>query len=215
MATATAQSEPKWTAADLVEHFGPILLTRIRNNPPPGSATEDDVLDIHNREDRLFELVDGVLVEKTMGYQEAYLAMLIGTLITEFVNSRDLGIVAGADGMARLAPGLVRIPDVSFVGWDRLPGRKVPKTPMLNLAPHLAVEVLSPNNTKREMDRKLAEYFARGVVAVWYVDPPTRTVTIYSSPDEAVVLSVDESLEGGSILPGLSIRLADLFAKLE
>jgi Uma2 family endonuclease len=171
MSTATIQPESKWTAADVVEHFGPILLTRVRQDPPPGSATEQDVIDIHNRERRLFELVDGVLVEKTMGYQEAYLAMQIGRLIGEFVDSNDLGLVAGADGMVRLAPGLIRIPDVSFVGWDRLPGRKVPTTPMLNLAPHLAVEVLSPHNTKKEMDRKLAEYFANGVVAVWYVDP--------------------------------------------
>ncbi len=65
------------------------------------------------------------------------------------------------------------------------------------------------------MDRKLAEYFAWGVVTVWYVDPPTRTVTVYSSPDEAAVLSANDSLEGGSVLPALSIRLADFFAKLE
>ena len=215
MATATAQSEPKWTAADLVEHFGPILLTRIRHEPPAGTATEQDVIDIHDREGRLFELVDGVLLEKTMGYQEAYLALLIGRLVGEFVDTHNLGLVAGADGMARLASGLVRIPDVSFVGWDRLPGRKVPTTPMLNLAPHLAVEVLSPHNTKQEMTRKLGEYFGAGVVAVWYVDPSTRTVTVYSSPDEAVVLTEQQSLEGGGALPGLTIRLADLFAKLE
>ena len=49
---------------------------------------------------------------------------------------------------------------------------------MLNLAPHLAIEVLSPNNTKQEMNRKLAECFAWGVVAVWYVDPSSRTVTV-------------------------------------
>lgn len=215
MATATVQTEPKWTAADLVEHFGPILLTRIRNNPAPGSATEEDVIDIHDREGRLFELVEGVLVEKTTGYQEAYLALLIGRIIGAFVDTHDLGIVAGADGMARLAPGLVRIPDVSFVAWDRLPGRKVPTTPMLNLAPHLAVEVLSPSNTKQEMDRKLTEYFSSGVIAVWYVDPATRTAAVYSSPSEAVVLTKDQLLDGGSVLPGLSIRLADLFAKLE
>jgi Uma2 family endonuclease len=215
MATATAQSDTRWTAADLVEHVGPILLTRIRHDPPAGTATEGDVVEIHAREGRLFELVDGVLVEKTMGYQEAYLALLIGRLIGDFVDQHDLGLVAGADGMARLAPGLVRIPDVSFVGWDRLPGRKVPTTPMLNLAPHLAVEILSPHNTGQEMPRKLAEYFGNGVIAVWYVDPSTRTVTVYSSPVESVILAEDQSLDGGSLLPRLSIKLADVFAKLE
>jgi hypothetical protein len=56
-----------WTAADLVEHFGPIPLYRIRHDPPPGAATEQDAIEIHDREDRLYELVEGVLVEKTMG----------------------------------------------------------------------------------------------------------------------------------------------------
>lgn len=67
MAHATEPAVGEWTAADLVERFGPIPLGRIRFHPPPGEATQRDVVEIHDREDRLCELVDGVLVEKTVG----------------------------------------------------------------------------------------------------------------------------------------------------
>ncbi len=109
--------------------------------PPPGEATEEDVVAIHGREKRLYELVDAVLVEKTMGAYEAYLAIELAAILRNYVRQRGLGIVLGPDGMMRLAPGLVRIPDVSFISFDRLPGRKVPRQAMFDLAPELAVEV--------------------------------------------------------------------------
>ena len=137
---------PDWTAADLVERFGPIPLWRVRMVPAPGTATEQDVIDIHDREKRLCELVDGVLVEKTVGIQESYLALLIGGLINEFLRASALGIALGADGMAKLSTGLIRIPDVSFVRWERFPGRVIPAVPFLESGPDLAVEVLSPSN---------------------------------------------------------------------
>src|SRR3954447_6402410 len=182
MAALTTPSRSDWTVADLFERFGPIPIRRIRQVPAPGTATERDVVEIRDRERRLFELADGVLVEKTVGVQESYIAILIASLLTEFAARGDLGMVLGADGMARLAPGLVRIPDVSFIGWERLPGRQVPPDPVLDLAPDLAVKVLSPSNTAKEMDRKLLEYFEAGVRLVWYVDPATRAVRVFSTP---------------------------------
>ena len=67
MATAAQLSTEVWTAVDLVERFGPIPLDRVRTNPPPGSATEQDVIDIHDHENRLCELLEGTLLEKTDG----------------------------------------------------------------------------------------------------------------------------------------------------
>jgi Uma2 family endonuclease len=204
-----------WTVADLLAHFGPIALRRIRPEPPPGNATEQDVLDIHDREDRLYELVDGVLVEKTMGTQESYLAVLIARLVGEFASRQQLGFVLGADGMARLAPGLVRIPDVSFISWQRVPNRRVPLTPMLDVAPDLAIEVLSPSNTVQEMDRKLRDYFAAGVRLVWYVDPVARTIQVFNAVDQVALLREDQTLTGDPVVPGFALPLRDLFAELE
>ena len=118
---------PDWTAADLLDRLGPIPLWRIRMAPAPGTATEQDVIEIHDHEDRLCELVDGVLVEKTAGIPESFLAVIIASLIGNFITERRLGIVLGADGMTKLNPGMIRIPDVSFIAWSRLPGRVVPR----------------------------------------------------------------------------------------
>ena len=82
-----AVSTRDMTVADLLERFGPMPAGRIRTNPLPGTATEQDVIDIEARESRLCELVDGVLVEKTVGVYESYLAMEIGSILMEFVNN--------------------------------------------------------------------------------------------------------------------------------
>ncbi len=123
MVHATEPAVGIWTAADLVERFGTAPLSRVRHDLAPGTASERDVVEIHDREDRLYELVDGILLEKTTGTYESYLAALMVHLLWTFVKETDLGIVLGPDGMMRLAPGLVRIPDVSFVSWKRLSGR--------------------------------------------------------------------------------------------
>ena len=201
-----------WTAADLVDRFGAIPLNRIRHDPPPGSACEHDVVEIHDHEDRLYELVDGVLVEKTVGAYESYLAVLLVRLIGDFVEENDLGIVLGADGTMRLAPGLVRIPDASFISWQRLPERRIPREAFWSLAPDLAVEVISKGNTREEMDRKLCDYFDAGVRQVWYVYPAEREVHVFVSAESGAVLEERQSLEGGDLLPGFSVPLDRLFA---
>ena len=207
-------SAPDWTAADLVEHFGPIPLWRVRMVPAPGTATEQDVIDIYDREKRPCELVDGVLVEKTVGVPESFLAVVISGLLWEFVKRRGLGFVLGADGMAKLAPGLIRIPDVSFIPWDRHPDRRIPNLPFVPFAPALAVEVLSPSNTAKEMDRKLRDYFGYGVRLVWYVDPEARTAEVFTAVGQSVVLREGQALDGGDVLPGLTLPLVTLFAEL-
>src|SRR5207302_284484 len=114
------------TAAELVQKLGNIPLERICFTPPPGTATMRDLQKALRRSDRLFELVDGTLVEKAMGLSESMLAFWLGRRIGNFAEENDLGIPAGADGTVRLLKGLVRIPDVSFFCWDTLPGRVMP-----------------------------------------------------------------------------------------
>src|SRR5438270_10447550 len=91
------------TAADLFERFGPIPLSRIGFEPLPGTATEDNVLNWHQSHKRLYELVDGVLVEKAMGFPESVLACALIQALGNWVVPRKLGVVAGADGMMRMA----------------------------------------------------------------------------------------------------------------
>src|SRR5207245_6775488 len=139
------------TLADLLDRLGGVPPERIRFRPYPGTATEADVLAaMQGPDQRLCELVEGVLVEKAMGYRESNLAMLLGTMLNVFVRPRNLGLVAGADGALQLFGGLIRIPDVSFIRWDRIPGRRRPKEPVPALVPDLAVEVLSASKPPGE-----------------------------------------------------------------
>jgi len=160
-------------------------------------------------------LVDGVLVEKIMAFKESCLAVLLAGLLRSYVVPRKLGVIAGEGGMMEMASGLVRIPDVSFVSWRRFPNRRIPDEPVPNLAPDLAVEVLSPGNTKKEMERKLQDYFDAGVLLVWFVDPRKRTVKVYTSPDQFTLLRQNQTLDGGAVLPGFSLPLRELFAELD
>jgi len=204
---------PVRTVADLLERLGDIPASRVLVDPPPGTATETDVIAVHDRDGRLCELVDGVLVEKTMGYDESRLGVELLLFLGEYLRQHDLGALAGADGTLRLIPGLVRIPDVSFVVWGRMPPADAPAKPIPDLSPDLAVEVLSESNTPREMDRKLKEYFDAGARLVWYIEPRDRTVTVYTAPDQFTVLDETATLDGGDLLPGFALPLRELFAR--
>lgn len=199
------------TLDDLLERLGRVPLNRIRFHPAPGTAREEDVLLSTQGNRQICELVDGVLVEKPMGYYESLVAAILIQLLRNFLDEHDLGVVLGADGTLRLMPGLVRIPDVSFLAWERFPNRELPPEPIPDLVPDLAVEVLSESNTEAEMERKLQEYFAAGVRLVWYVDPEPRRVRVYTSPDDVSVLVEAETLEGGSVLPGFQLTIRDWF----
>lgn len=203
------------TLDDLLEHLGGISPSRVLYRPLPGTATEADLILANAGKRGLFELVDGVLLEKGMGYVESAIAGLILALLRAFVVPRNLGIVTGADGMMRLFPGLVREPDVAYVSWNRVPGGRYPTEAIASFAPDLAVEVLSRSNTKAEMARKRREYFAAGVRLVWEVDPRSRTVNVYHAPDESTLLDITMTLDGGDVLPGFFLPLLDLFGELE
>ena len=212
MATVQSTKTSDWTAADLVERFGPILLARVVWNPTPGEGCVEDVVRLNDYEKRRCELIDGVLLEKTMGFIESQIALRLGVLITLFVQEHKLGVTAGEAGMLQLFPDQVRIPDACFVSWANLEGSGFPDEAAPLMAPDLAVEVISPGNTQREMERKLQEYFEAGVRLVWYVDPREKKVTVYTRLDSAVVLGEADQLTGGEVLPGLVIELKELFA---
>jgi Uma2 family endonuclease len=211
MTTATIARPTMETVADLVKSLGDIPLERIRLHPPPGTATEADVLVSPSGTERLCELVDGVLVEKPMGYYESFLALILGHMLLAYLDQHDLGIVLGESGPLRLAVGRVRMPDVCFIGWERFPDRKLPRSGILDRAPDLAVEIISASNTEREMERKLQEYFAAGTRRVWYAYPETRTVRVYTSPTDVRVLGEEEHLEGEELLPGFRLSIRDWF----
>jgi Uma2 family endonuclease len=201
------------TLAELHDRLGGIPLDRIFVVPAPGTATEKDLLRLLDSEDRICELIDGVLVEKSMGFYESRLAVVLIGLLHEFLNQHDLGIVLGPDGTLRILADQIRVPDVAFLSWRHFPGRMLPAEPVPTIAPDLAIEVLSKGNTQREMDRKLDDYFAAGVKLVWFIDPQSRSATAYQDRQSPQTITLGESLSGENVLPGFELKLQELFDK--
>ena len=206
---------PIETLADLLSRLGDVNPARVRFHPAPGTATERDLINVQTREGRLCELVDKTLVEKAMGFRESWLASLLIQALLNFVQPRHLGIVTGEAGMIRLSAGLVRIPDVAYIAWERLPDRRLPEEPVPGLVPNLVVEVLSRGDTASEMARKRREYFDAGVQWVWIITPDNRTVDVYTSTDQSTRLHEHQTLDGGDVLPGFILSLQELFTNFD
>ena len=203
-----------WTFADLQQHLGGVPAERIRLFPPPGTATEEDALSIADHEDRICDLVDGILVEKTLASYESILACMLIYLVNSYLEKRPLGVATGESGQLRILPAKMRIPDVAFISWDRFPGRKLPKDRVYRVVPDLAVEILSEGNTEGEMNLKLDEYFQAGVRLVWYIDPRSRTARIYTDLSRLDTIDTNGLLDGRDVLPCFQLRLGELFERV-
>lgn len=148
-----------------------------------------------------------------MGLLESRLAMMLGHELLTYLSTNDLGIVAGPDGTTLFDEDLVRMPDVAFVPYENIPEGADPTTPMPDRIPSLAVEVISRGNTKREMERKLRDYFTAGVKLVWFFDPQTQTVQVFTAVDQSSELHADDALDGGDVLPGFTLPIGQLFKR--
>jgi len=201
------------TLADMLHELGDVPPERIRWKPYPGTATEKDLLRIVAKEDVLLELVDGILVEKAMGYYASRVTIALAFFLELYLAKQDLGVISGPDGLIRLAGGLVRAPDLAFFPWRLFPNKELPSEPIPELVPELVVEVLSESNTPGEMARKHREYFDAGVKLIWEVDPEARRVRALTGPDEVQQIEETGSLTGADVLPGFRLPLKQLFQR--
>ncbi len=175
---------------------------------PPPTALAPTIPD-----DMLYEVVDGQVVEKTMGAFETGIASLLVEILGPFARKNRLGRFFG-EMLFRidLSQDLQRRPDVAFVSHARWPyNRRVPDVPVWDMVPDLAIEVLSPSNTAFAVHRKIHDYFKAGVARVWVVYPEQAEVYIYSTPQQVQVVGVGQELDGGDLLPGFRLPVAVLF----
>jgi len=178
--------------------------------PTPGTATPSDVERIIDHEDRLCELVDGVLVERAYGFREALLNADLIFALVGFVTANRTGFVVGAKAPVQLRPGLIRAPDIAYFAWTRFPDRRIPREPIAFVAPDLVIETWKEGNTPAEMDRKLRDYFEAGTRLIWYVEPKKRTVWVYEGVDRVTRLDDTGVIDGGVVLPGFQLKVGDL-----
>ena len=158
------------------------------------------------------ELVRGELIMMSPGgFEHGCVIMDIAAPLRDFVNQNSLGRVTGAETGFCIArdPDTVRAPDVGFVLAERVPAE--PVKGYFQGAPDLAVEVLSPEDRAGEVLAKVRDWLAAGCRRVWVVDPRTRTVSVYRSPSEIVVLSDSDTLTDDELLPGFHLPVAEIF----
>lgn len=202
------------TVADLLDCLGGVSPERILLKPAPGEATETDWVGLPDHLKKTCELIDGTLVRKAMGYPESVMMIILGGLIREYLRKTPIAIVAGADSATRFPGGELRMPDLSVVLRSRLPQGTTPMTPIAEVIPDLAVEILSPRNTPQELEKKVALYFQAGVRLIWIVDIRKMCVEILRPDTPAAVLKAGDLLTCSDVLPGFSVSIQDLFDQM-
>lgn len=161
-----------------------------------------------------FDLIDGEI--SRMAPASGHHGGIAGTLsrvVGNFVFDRDLGTVYTAETgfILRRDPDSVLVPDLAYVTADRLPPLD-DQVGFLALAPDLAIEIISPSETARRVAAKVAAYLDAGCRLVWVVEPRQRTVTAWTPDRQSRVFRADETLDGGDVLPGFTVPLANVFS---
>jgi Uma2 family endonuclease len=166
-------------------------------------------------EGRRWELLDGVVVQMVPhGMDTSALTASITFAIGRHVRKFNLGVVHGAGCGFRSWPGkeTVRVTDASFTRYDRLPTDRSPHD-FPHWAPDLTVEVFSPFERMATVIGRVAMFLQAGTRQVWLVNPNSQIVTIFYPEAPLTSLGADDTLDGGDVLPGFSISVAEIFAE--
>lgn len=163
----------------------------------------------------LYEIIDGQRVE--IPHMSAFASILASRLLFElqsFAKTHALG-QAVVETLFHLPVPVDRNrrPDLAFVSFERWPmDRPEPlEDNAWDVVPDLAVEVVSPNDDAEQFQEKIDEYFQAGVRLVWVIYPKLRRCHVYDSHSLIRIVNVLDTLEGGDVLPGFRLPLADLF----
>ncbi len=153
------------------------------------------------------EYIGGEIVEVVSNSLSSQIAIRIAARISLHVETNDLGYVTGADGGYRVS-GEDYIPDVGFISKSQHPRR--PRETWVPFPPDLAVEVVSPSDRAREITIKAVNYVNAGT-HLWFFHPEDQEVSVYEPGKPVRTLTVNDTLDGGKVLPGFQVALKDIF----
>lgn len=164
--------------------------------------------------EKCFELHEGEIVETpSPSPLHGIIVALITRLLLNFVLEHKLGHVVGDNTDFELASGTVFKPDAAYVSFSRYP--RIPDC--FAGAPDLAVEVISPTNSPKEIAFKVETYLKHGSHAVWTVYPEDKTVRVHTRAERGILtrtLTGDSALDAGAALPGFSIPVSAVFPEI-
>lgn len=162
-----------------------------------------------------YELRQGELIQMSPANpKHGKITIRFGGRLADYVYANDLGEVLGGDPGFTLqrGPDTVRAPDIAFIRKDRVPPGGLTEDGFWDGAPDLAVEIVSPGDSARDIREKIDEYLAAGGRLVWVMYPRTRRVTVHRANGTVSELSADDTLVGEDVVPGFSWPVAEVFA---
>lgn len=147
------------------------------------------------------------------GFSHGAIVMRLGAPLAQHVSRHRLGVVCGAETgfVLRRMPDTVLAPDLAFVRLDRIPASGEPVA-FWDGAPDLAVEVVSPSDTRLQVAEKVTAWLGAGARLVWVVHPRQRSVAIHVSDGPPRRLTTSDTLDGAPLLPDFRLPVADIFA---
>ena len=177
----------------------------------PKLLTADDLLRLYSKGVK-GELIRGVLHETmASGMRHGKIAMLLGAKFVMHVEPAGLGQVIGSDAGVLLErnPDTVREPDIAYISAERLP-LDAEIDGYCPVPPDLVVEIVSPSDSEREVDDKATMWLSFGVRMVLVINPETRTIRVRQPDLPTIILTVDDTLDGGEVLPGFSCPVREI-----
>jgi Uma2 family endonuclease len=176
-------------------------------------TTIEDVAQLGDKPGR-FDLIRGELIcMSPSGARHGIISARIAAFLIAHTNVSNLGSVFGAETGFVLSrnPDVLLAPDVAFVRKERLP-EDDELDGYLEIAPDLVVEIVSPSDRLRDVSDKVMEYLQAGVGLVWVVEPRRKLVNVYLPDYTSRILTGDDELDGGDVLPGFRLPLSGIFA---
>lgn len=168
-----------------------------------------------------YEILDGEMIMSPAPTSEhQWIVLKLAMLLSAFISERSLGVVliAPVDVIIRREPLRTRQPDVLYLSAERtgVRGRAELRTmPVLEIAPDLIVDVLSPGDTRREMEGKLEDYRQIGVREAWLVSPEAETIEVVRlTPEGIVTVNIfgNDGTLHSEVLEGFTLRLREVFS---
>lgn len=181
----------------------------VRSDPYPDDFDFERFIALPENSDRMFELIHGEIVEKMLTEEKGILVLKIGSELLTFVQTHHFGRV-GTHTLHHNPQDRLnyRLPDISFTADTTTPIVKEGAVPRF---PDLAVEVITPSDSYRQMREKAAYYLANGVKLVWLFNPETLLVDVYRANGERLLIGESDVLDGGDVLPGFAMPVSDVF----